>query len=69
MQTVLFFARIREQLGESQLHCAPVDNIDALIEQLAIRGAHWGGNIARAECDRRGESGGRRSHPAAARWR
>lgn len=41
MQTVLFFARIREQLGESQLQCASVDNIDALIEQLAVRGAHW----------------------------
>jgi molybdopterin synthase sulfur carrier subunit len=41
MQTVLFFARIREQLGESQLQCASVDNIDTLIEQLATRGAHW----------------------------
>lgn len=41
MQTVLFFARIREQLGASQLQCAPVDSIDALIDELALRGAEW----------------------------
>jgi molybdopterin synthase sulfur carrier subunit len=41
MQTVLFFARIREQLGESQLQCSAVDSVDALIELLSLRGAHW----------------------------
>jgi molybdopterin synthase sulfur carrier subunit len=41
MQTVLFFAHIREQLGESQVRCASVDSIDELINVLAVRGAHW----------------------------
>lgn len=41
MQTVLFFARIREQLGESQVQCASVDSIDALIDVLALRGVDW----------------------------
>lgn len=42
MLTVLFFARIREQLGESRLQCAHVESIDALIEALAKRGEQWG---------------------------
>jgi molybdopterin converting factor subunit 1 len=41
MLTVLFFARIREQLGESRLQCSPVESVDALIDALAARGAQW----------------------------
>jgi molybdopterin synthase sulfur carrier subunit len=41
MLTVLFFAKIREQLGESRLQCAYVDSIDALIDVLSTRGEQW----------------------------
>jgi molybdopterin synthase sulfur carrier subunit len=41
MLTVLFFARIREQLGEFRVQCAHVDSIDALIDALAKRGEQW----------------------------
>ncbi|MDB6062986.1 MAG: molybdopterin converting factor subunit 1 [Verrucomicrobiaceae bacterium] len=41
MLTVLFFARIREQLGESRLQCAHVSSIDTLIDTLSLRGEQW----------------------------
>lgn len=41
MLTVLFFAKIREQLGESRMQCAYVDSIDALIDALSARGEQW----------------------------
>ena len=41
MLTVLFFAKIREQLGESRLQCAYVDSVDALIDALSARGERW----------------------------
>lgn len=42
MLTVLFFAKIREQLGESRLQCAHFVQVDALIDALSERGEHWG---------------------------
>ena len=41
MLDVRFFARIREQLGETQLRCAHVETIDELIDALSARGTHW----------------------------
>lgn len=41
MLTVLFFARIREQLGEAKLQCPYVESIDTLIDALAARGEAW----------------------------
>lgn len=45
MLDVLFFARIREQLGESKLRCAYVENIDELIDALIIRGDKWAATL------------------------
>jgi molybdopterin synthase sulfur carrier subunit len=41
MLTVLFFAKIREQLGESRLQCPHVDTVDALIDALSARSERW----------------------------
>jgi sulfur-carrier protein len=41
MLTVLFFAKIREQLGESRLQCAQVDTVAELLDVLSLRGEQW----------------------------